>query len=487
MPSPDFRQYVDLTIYDEQPADIYLEAIDYARAALPEFISRQGTVEDAVLQAMSFISAQTIAAINRLPNGLMEGILRLLGFERKEPTFATGTVYFTAIDTNGINIPSGTKIGYDEFTSEGGSIQHLFTTIESTFIPEGQSQSPPVRFRADASGPKPPLTTGQEMVILTSSNKLFQAFLSSTIVQGTEGEPDIEYFGRGANFIQSLTSGLVTAPQVTAHILNNHPNTYRVKVHDLTKVNQYLPIDMERVDNVVTARFDSPVTIEQYSDIKVFGFLPQNFNGIFEVETVEEDPEDSAKTIITWNQFGANASAVAEVNGSASATAESYVMPMNDLSTVEIPVVGSYVVSVTDIGMRLLSKQERAVILEDIRSRSVAGMDVNVIDAIFLPVSVLCTVAVRQGFDEAVVTSAVRSLLLDLLSPNSAPWERRIRRNNIISEIYEVDGVKFVESLTFSLNPGERLGEIDETTGDIVISYRGVLPASQVVVGVANE
>ena len=37
MPSPDFSEYIDLTINDLQPEDVYNGAVEYARTALPEF------------------------------------------------------------------------------------------------------------------------------------------------------------------------------------------------------------------------------------------------------------------------------------------------------------------------------------------------------------------------------------------------------------------------------------------------------------------
>ena len=52
MASPDFSEYIDLTINDLQPPDIYSLAREYALVSLPEFNPRTGTVEDAVLQAM---------------------------------------------------------------------------------------------------------------------------------------------------------------------------------------------------------------------------------------------------------------------------------------------------------------------------------------------------------------------------------------------------------------------------------------------------
>ncbi|MBV5280155.1 MAG: hypothetical protein J0651_02510, partial [Actinobacteria bacterium] len=75
----DFSQYVDLTIYDKEPGDMYLEAIEMARLTLPEFSLRTGTVEDAMFQAMAWIGWVNATSINRIPDRLMAGILSMMG------------------------------------------------------------------------------------------------------------------------------------------------------------------------------------------------------------------------------------------------------------------------------------------------------------------------------------------------------------------------------------------------------------------------
>jgi len=487
--SPDFRQFVDLTIFDEQPRDIYLDAIDYAREALPEFVTRQGTVEDAVLQATSFIAAQTIAAINRLPNGLMEGILRLLGFDRVEAAFATGTVYFTTINTQGLNIPTGTKIAYSEQIN-GGVVQHLFTTTEGAFIPEGEQQSNPVAFRADVAGVKPPLLTGQEMTILTASNSLLEAFLDTDLVQGGAGESDPEYFTRGVNYIQSLTSGLVTAPQITGYILSTYPNAFRVLVQDLTRARQIPVISLERSNDTVTAVVQAeyssdptlydpePVGFQEDATIRLLGFIPETFNGNFTLESVIED-EENETVELTWSQLGSNASA----------TPQGIIMPLDDISIAPSSrYTGSYAVSVLDRDMRLLSNNEKETILEDLNRRSVAGMRIQVLDALLLPLEVSVIISVQRGFSDVTVEQSVKQFIEEQLSPNRAPWQQVIRRNTLISDIScNVEGVASVRSVTFFLNPNERLAVLNEGTGDIGVLYRGVLPVAQAVVTIAND
>jgi len=101
----DFRQYVDLTPYDADPTDIYLGAIRLARLTLPEFQLRQGTVEDALFQAFSYMQMLGVSAINRLPNRLMEGISRILGVTRNEGTRATVDIVVTLNDIPDVDNP----------------------------------------------------------------------------------------------------------------------------------------------------------------------------------------------------------------------------------------------------------------------------------------------------------------------------------------------------------------------------------------------
>ena len=209
MASPDFKDYVDLTINDVQPADIYSAAVTYAQTSLPEFSPRQGTVEDAILQAMSYVSGVMTGAINRLPNGLMEGVLRLIGLTRSEATFATGNVIFTAIDTAGVTIPAGTQVSYLE-TVDGVSTQHIFATTESATIAEGSDTSSAIPVVAQSAGQKPYIASGTSLIILVASNRLLSCATSGALTQGITGESDEDFFNRGATYLASLSEALVT-------------------------------------------------------------------------------------------------------------------------------------------------------------------------------------------------------------------------------------------------------------------------------------
>jgi hypothetical protein len=55
MTSPDVTPYVDLTIFDASSQQIFLDAIDYAKVALPEYAPQEGSIETVLLQALSLI------------------------------------------------------------------------------------------------------------------------------------------------------------------------------------------------------------------------------------------------------------------------------------------------------------------------------------------------------------------------------------------------------------------------------------------------
>jgi hypothetical protein len=84
----DFSRYIDLSIFDAEPGDIYFDAIEIARLTLPEFNLRVGTPEDAIFQAAAYISSLNIASVNRLPDRLMEGIMNILGYSKQQAVAA---------------------------------------------------------------------------------------------------------------------------------------------------------------------------------------------------------------------------------------------------------------------------------------------------------------------------------------------------------------------------------------------------------------
>ena len=465
MTSPDFRPYVDLTIFDKQPRDIYQEAIDYAVTALPELSVRAGTLEDALFQAMSFVSGEVISSINRLPNGLMEGILNLLGFARIQATYGTGTVEFTMIDDAGGTIPAGTQVGYTE-TVEGVSTFHTFTTSTAVTIPEGDTVSAAVAIVADAAGEKPALLDGQPMVVVSASNRILSAALASDLTSGEVQETDAQYFSRGVTYLGSLSSALVTATQIQNYILTNYVDVHRCKVYDLTELLEVEPTYLERSSDVVTAYLSSGHGIATDETIRIYGAVPTSFNGIHTVVT-------STGTEITWSDEGTNAST----------TTHGAIQRFDSLNASVSPEApGSLTIFVCGEDGIDVSSATKTEILSAIEERSTAGLQINITEPVIIPITVAVTMKTRTSFSSLVTNNDVESYLTNLLSPNGWDWSNRIRVTQMIARASQITGVDYVSELTFTVDAAySDLATVD-INGDVVFTFKGSLPSSSVSV-----
>ncbi len=232
MSSPDFSQYVDLTLYDVEPQDVYSAALTYAQTALPEFIPVIGTVEDAVLQATSYMTYILAAGINRIPNGVMEGIIKLMGFSRREATFATGSALFTLSVNTGTTIPEGTIIAYTT-TVDGETVAYSFATTVDTIVPSG-SDTVSIALEATEVGQYPTLLNTQQMILISSVPTILEVSLDADIVNGINSETDAQYFDRAAQFLSSTTTSLATKRQLSNYIAVNYPTINISAVYDTT-------------------------------------------------------------------------------------------------------------------------------------------------------------------------------------------------------------------------------------------------------------
>lgn len=477
MTSPDFSQYVDLTINDLQPEDIYDNAVTYALKALPEFSPRPGTVEDAMLQAMSFVSGLLLGAINRLPNGLMEGLLRLVGFQRDESTFATGFVVFESIDTDGLVIPVGTQVAFTEVAATG-VIQHIFSTDAEVVILPGNSVSEPVAVTADASGEKPVISNGDPLLILTASNKLFSCVFAGDLVQGAVGESDDSYFARGVTYLASLSSSLATANQITNYILTYFKEIFRATTVDLRKIEVGSGVRIFESSGLIGASLNQDI-YTQFDDIpavgdviRIYGADPDYFNGIFEIDSISDAPDS---VLYFTNTVGAS-SGESHTRGFTVELLESVATGASASAGWAVSFVsGSAGASVTPV--------TKTAILNDVREKAIAGLRYRVLDALIADISVSATISVQPGFVEAEVAAAADLALERFLSPDSWDWSSVVRKNVLITRLAQVSGVYYVDDLTISLSPSTPLGFID-SNGDLVFEYLGVLPSASVAIAV---
>jgi hypothetical protein len=476
MTSPDFRQYVDLTINDIQPDEIYNQAVDYALTALPDFAPRQGTVEDAMLQAISYIAGLTTGAINRLTDGLMEGILRLLNFERDEQTFAGGLVSFVSIDDSGVTIPAGFQVAFSEVTATE-TIQHIFQTTESGQILLGQTVSSPVPVVAVEAGEKPAISDGDSMLVLSASNKILSCSFVGSINQGAAGESDASYFARGTTFLSSLSSALATVSQIDSFILSQFKEVFRTKSYDLTDMREASGFTIFETSGLMAASF-SPVALSSLASppepgevVRIYGATPSYLNGNFIIDSIGGEP---TTTIYFANTVGAS-------SGESHNTLFKMQF-LDDVQTTSEDALGSVISFITDLQGEDLSQAFRENIDSAVSDKTIAGLKYKTLNALQLPIEVNIVIAVSSGFSTLDVREAVDTAITQYLSPQQWDWSPIIRKNAVITRISQVPGVSYIDSLLLEIDENEVLANIN-TEGDIVFRYKGTLPKANVIVG----
>lgn len=243
----DFSEYVYLVPFDVSPTSVYLDAIDYAKIVLPEFQPRQGTPEDAILQAVSYISALNIAAINRIPDRLMGGLLGMMGVEIDDGEKAVADIVFTCIDHLGTIVPQGTIVRYDyEFLGEQRSV--YFQTIEEAEIgavdPEDPLPTVTVEAEAIDIGVILPIADNTELSIDTPTSNIISAVLDTVVSSGKNAESTSDFLSRAVAYLGSLSSSFSKASQIDGFVLSQFlSTTSRCKTFDLTRPSSGLQWD----------------------------------------------------------------------------------------------------------------------------------------------------------------------------------------------------------------------------------------------------
>lgn len=241
--SVDFSPFINLRIYDKDPGQVYLTALEIMKLNVPQLSIRPGTIEDAMLQAFAFVSTIAINHINALPNRLVEGIANLMGTQRVTGTYASVTAMVTALDYAGGSLESGTIFQYT-YTNSGvqtTEYYELTTSVTIDTIEPDLEDDPPtplpsteVLLTAIELGQRKAIPEDALLVILNSQSVADSAVALSTFSQGVLPEDDAQFLSRFATQLQSMSNVLTTAKQIESYLLSKYTFISRAKAYDLT-------------------------------------------------------------------------------------------------------------------------------------------------------------------------------------------------------------------------------------------------------------
>lgn len=206
MPSPDTTQFYDLRINDKDPQDVFDVAVDQMKQVLPEWVPRETNTEVILLEALALQAAELIFVVNRLPDGIVEVLLKLFGLERSNGSPPVASLNFHMVNNAGYTIPAGTMTRL----SLPGDVEPItFTTDTDLVVPPGDTIGTVTatgdRFTTEANG----VAASTVLELLDSFIAIDYVDTSAVIGGGNDPETDETFFTRGTTRLSRLNDTLV--------------------------------------------------------------------------------------------------------------------------------------------------------------------------------------------------------------------------------------------------------------------------------------
>ena len=488
MGSIDFSSYIDLTLDDKDASEIYTEAVDYARNVLPEFNPRPGTLEDAMLQSFSYIGSQAIGAINRLPDGIMEGILRLHGLERLEATFATVTAEF-GLSAAGGTVLAGTVVVFEK--EDADSTQQYPFTVDSTVTDDDEDTTVTAQLTSTIAGTLPTMTIGTQLLIAEPSSTILTCESLTSLVQGEQSETSGEFLSRGTTYLQSLSRVLATSQQVENYILTKYLDVKRCRVYDLAKgvLFDATTSNVSRSGNNVTVATGATFASESSADT-IFRVIAPDYFG-------SASPNIKSGTY-TSTMSGNNVlfSDTLNLSGSGGPADVLNLSKLDLFYLTTDPRPGHFAIFLCGQDGQALSQELKDSIYDDIAERITAGLSFNIFDVWVYDLNLTISIAVDPTFvADDVATSVLETIETAIAPDNWVNWDTVVRVFDVVVAASKVIGVNYVYSVsgTIPVYPNSDYGNeilIEEDLDNFQLvgylpRYAGLLPRVAVTVTVA--
>lgn len=255
MPSPDVSPFIDLTLYDRDPQDVFDAAVTDLQIKMPEWAPREGNTEVMLMESLALEAAELIFALNRIPNSTVETVLKLYGIDRDAGEPPTTSLLVTLAGSQGYTIPPIT-VRLDL----GNNLDPVvFATDSDVVVPAGQTTvtiaATGDRFTADANG----TPAGTFVELLETLFFVEHVELATDVTGGRDPETDDTYFERGVQRFGRLSDTLVLPRHFTTYALEQ-PYVKRA-----TTMDNYDPANDPEGDGP-TGNDPGHVTVAVYGD-----------------------------------------------------------------------------------------------------------------------------------------------------------------------------------------------------------------------------
>lgn len=425
MPSPDISPYVDLTLFDQASQSVFQNALDYARTALPEFQPQEGTIETVLLQAMALEVNDAITAINRVPNAIVEVLLRLLDVQRSSGARATSVMRFNGFTSQSFFVPSGTRLFYQADENSPPIVVETVTSVTGT-------------------------ATKQISTISQSSTTI--TVVTATPHGLTTGDT-VSITGTGVTQL-NVTGATVTVIDDSTFTVTSTSGTYSAATGTVTPSGTVVATAFVAVQTaLLTADFNGTASGTAFTMLSV---IPQVASATLNQsllggQSAETDDEYFTRATTTLRRITTGLNTVDQV--------ENFILEPNRIPSVYRATVidntantrstssGAFLVVAAPIdssstnlldgvgdGITLITNPSYGTkdeIYDAVIERIAATTSFAVVDPSFVKVAVSATVKMPAGLDSSTVSSTATDVLNAYLSTNTWDWSTTLRLSEL--------------------------------------------------------
>lgn len=203
--NPDYAPFIDLTIHDKSPTDIYDAAIATLQARITDWVPTATNIEVMLMEAFAIEVGETLFTLNRIPGNMIRYLLTLYGVVPDPGSAPSVTVTFTTQDTSGYVVPGNTELA---LLLANGEYMSFFTDIDlviSTPDTEGTVSATATTYSDIANG----ISSGTDIEMVDSVTGVVSAVTASIVAGGASPETEAEWTARGVQRLQRLSDTLV--------------------------------------------------------------------------------------------------------------------------------------------------------------------------------------------------------------------------------------------------------------------------------------
>jgi uncharacterized phage protein gp47/JayE len=212
MAAPDLSDLNPLLLYDATPSSLVERAVLDAAVKMPDWVPLAGQTEMVLIEAMALEVAELVYAINRLPDGVIDVLLRLFGVTRSLGTAPTVTVTFTLSSTTGTTIPAGTVVRLDL----GAGVFVDFETDVAVSSGTGDTTVDATATALTSTSAANGTASGTPVELVSPVPFIDSVALGTDVAAGSDPEDSNAWRQRALATFQRLTTTLVLPEHFTA-------------------------------------------------------------------------------------------------------------------------------------------------------------------------------------------------------------------------------------------------------------------------------